>query len=153
MHVSRHVTSSALVRTYASVNPLSLISNVNGNCYVNDMDEKFRDALKRWEEADRESKIEYAKLKEIRGRRKAAADELVERLGRRNQSTPVVISYNSQRFRMVESTTRKPLTLSAVRRGLEKCIQSQDDVNALLSVIQGERGVTTSCGVERIVRK
>ena len=100
------------------------------------MEKTISEALEIWDQADNESKECYNRLKTYWEKRRAAAVTLQQVLHKDN----VLLSYRSQNFRFTKSEVRKPLTMAAVRRGLKKCIEGDENIDAIIAVIQEERG-------------
>ena len=100
------------------------------------MEKRISEALEAWNQADTESKECYGKLRVCWEKRKRATETLEEVLEKDN----VLLNYNSQRFKFVKSAVRKPLTIGAVRRGLQRCIEGDENIDAIIAVIQEERG-------------
>ena len=113
------------------------------------MEETISEALETWNQADKESRECYGRLKLFWERRRAATATLQEVLQKDN----VLLSYRSQNFRFVKSEVRKPLTMAAVKRGLKKCIEGDENIDAIIAVIQEERGRETRSSLCRMKNK
>lgn len=113
------------------------------------MEATITEALETWNQADADSRECYGQLKLFWERRRAATAALQQVLQKDN----VLLSYKSQNFRFVKSEVRKPLTMAAVKRGLKKCIEGDENIDAIIAVIQEERGRETRSSLCRMKNK
>ena len=113
------------------------------------MEETITEALETWNQADVDSRECYVQLKLFWEKRRAATAALQRVL----QKDDVLLSYKSHNFRFVKSEVRKPLTMAAVKRGLKKCIEGDENIDAIIAVIQEERGRETRSSLCRMKNK
>jgi hypothetical protein len=104
------------------------------------MDDSIRSALLEWESIDAESKTCYVRLKTLWNDRKLAIAKVKDALEEKGYDNSVVMNTGTSRIKFSNSTVRKPLTIASVRRGLAKCVDGEDSIEAIIAVIQEERG-------------
>tara|TARA_Y100000389_G_scaffold205084_1_gene262908 strand:+ start:15724 stop:16077 length:354 start_codon:yes stop_codon:yes gene_type:complete len=104
------------------------------------MEDSIRDALVEWESIDAESKACYLRLKALWEAKKLATTKIEAALEKNGYDSSVVMNTGTSRIRFKNSIARKPLTITSVRRGLARCVDGEDSVEAIISVIQEERG-------------
>lgn len=104
------------------------------------MDKNIAVELEKWHTADTASRKCYEELRNLWSVRKDASDSLNTMLARTEPNRSLLLNLESMSFKFSRTVVRKPLTIGAVKRGLEKCIEGEENVNAIINVIQAERG-------------
>lgn len=104
------------------------------------MDKNIATELEKWNAADTASRKCYRQLQNLWAARKAASDSLNTMLDFTEPRRSLILNLESTSFKCSRTLVQKPLTIRAVKRGLEKCIDGEENVNAIINVIQAERG-------------
>lgn len=112
----------------------------------------FESNIKEWVTLDNEIRQRNEALKELRERRNLLTSNIYEHVKTNNLGNAVIqISDGKLRFQNVKVT--KPLTLKFIQECLSDCIDSEDDVKAIMGVIKSKREANYVDDIKRYYAK
>jgi|TARA_B110000285_G_C15080874_1_gene593408 hypothetical protein len=112
----------------------------------------FQENIKQWVMVDNEIKNMSDTLKNMKNKRSEISDTILDYVETENlNSTTININNGSLKFGTTRQSTG--LTLTYIKKCLEKCIPEEDDVTSIMDVIKNSREVKISSEIKRSYQK
>ena len=110
--------------------------------------EEFQDNIQKWVAVDTQLKALNEQAKRLRERRGELADNIHIHVDTHNLANAIVnISDGKLRFSSIKQTA--PLTLKYVEKCLHECIEEDEQVAHIMSIIKQSRSVTVAPDIKR----
>lgn len=112
------------------------------------MNPQFTEDIKKWVTIDNEIKKLNSQIKNLRINKNSLANNIFNTVSEENlQNASINISDGKLRFCNVNHTP--PLSLKYVESCLQKCIESQDDVDHIINIIKESREIKQISEIKR----
>lgn len=112
----------------------------------------FEDQIKEWVTIDNEIRKRNESLRELREKRNTLTTDIYEYV-KSNDLGNAVINISDGRLRFQNVKTTKPLTLKFIQECLNDCIDSEEDVKAIMNVIKSKRESNYTDDIKRYYTK
>ena len=106
--------------------------------------------LYQWNALDKQTRECFTKLQTLRQNRKSLASKITMQLSEKGHKPGTVLRFEGESLRFTHTHVLNPLTVGAVRRGLARCIEGEDNITAIMAVIQEERGKSSALDLKRL---
>ena len=107
------------------------------------MEEQLRLAINAWKEADAATRTGTQALQQLRATRDEMQMDVIAALEQAGHGTSAVIKFSNAKLRISEAKQTSPLTLACVKASLQRCIEDETTIDAIMNVIREDRVVKT----------
>ena len=114
------------------------------------MNNGLASALGSWSALDAEARDCNSRLQELRKQRKSLSGAITSHLSDSGHPPGSILKLGGQKLRFTSTSVKQPLTLAIVRRALGRCIEGEEDIETIMSLVQEERGKVTVLDLKRM---
>lgn len=108
----------------------------------------FEDQIKSWVNLDNQIRILNEKLKDLRGQRTDANEEIMHHVETENLNNAIV-QISDGKIRFTETKQTAPLTLKLIKECLTNCISTERNVETIMQHIKESREVKVINDIKR----